>query len=212
MIGAETHDGVYYFDTRGEARSWALENDWPTDRIVEFERGFGVQSERGGSYAGPEASAASDRAEEAPASINHQKLSINGLRNLNDSTFSDWKNSPLESDGFAAAEAERKALRKEVTARLKEAGLEPWMPDPEDPLYDSHKAIDNDIEQLWKQAVESARPEEPEGDDVFDEDDELQVTEEERSFAFADQARGWSAGQLETAYGSGGVTSEMQIA
>ena len=48
------HNGVFYFPTRERAVEWANANGWRTDRIMDYERGFAVQSGKSGNYAGPD--------------------------------------------------------------------------------------------------------------------------------------------------------------
>lgn len=45
--------GVWYWRSANLARAWAEANGWPTDRILEFGRGWAVQAGRSGNYAGP---------------------------------------------------------------------------------------------------------------------------------------------------------------
>ena len=49
----KTHKGTYYFSTYREARNWGDDNDWPTHRIIEFDKGWAIQSGKSGNYAGP---------------------------------------------------------------------------------------------------------------------------------------------------------------
>ncbi len=49
----KTVRGIYYFKTRELAKAWAEENGWPTDRIIDYEKGLAVQSGASGNYAGP---------------------------------------------------------------------------------------------------------------------------------------------------------------
>lgn len=49
----KTRKGIYYFPDRETARTWAEENGWPANRIIEYEKGFAVQSGPSGNYAGP---------------------------------------------------------------------------------------------------------------------------------------------------------------
>ena len=46
--------GTYYFPTQKTARAWAEKSGWPTDRIIEYEKGYAVQSGKSGNYAGPD--------------------------------------------------------------------------------------------------------------------------------------------------------------
>jgi len=50
----KTHSGVWYFGTFETALDWAERNGWPTHRIIEYARGFAVQSGPSGNYAGPD--------------------------------------------------------------------------------------------------------------------------------------------------------------
>jgi hypothetical protein len=50
---AKVSKGIYYFKTRSEAKTWAENNGWPTDRINEFEKGHAIQAGESGNYAGP---------------------------------------------------------------------------------------------------------------------------------------------------------------
>ena len=47
------HKGIFYFGKYETAEEWAIQNDWPTQYIREFERGYAVQSGDSGNYAGP---------------------------------------------------------------------------------------------------------------------------------------------------------------
>ena len=47
------YKGIYYFASQDDATIWAKQNDWPTDRIIEYGRGFAVQAGPSGNYAGP---------------------------------------------------------------------------------------------------------------------------------------------------------------
>jgi len=51
--GTKTYKGVYYFRDQRAARLWAESNGWPLDRIIEYVRGWAVQSGKSGNYAGP---------------------------------------------------------------------------------------------------------------------------------------------------------------
>jgi len=42
----------YYFSTRKLADAWAIENNWPTQFIREFTKGYAVQACDSGRYAG----------------------------------------------------------------------------------------------------------------------------------------------------------------
>ena len=49
----KTVKGVFYFKSEKEAKAWAEDNGWPTDRIVQYDRGYAIQSGKSGNYAGP---------------------------------------------------------------------------------------------------------------------------------------------------------------
>ena len=51
--GRRTRKGIYYWTSMEVARDWATENGWPTDRIIDYEAGWAVQSGISGNYAGP---------------------------------------------------------------------------------------------------------------------------------------------------------------
>ncbi len=44
--------GTYYFKDSNSAKQWAKENKWPTDRIIQYDKGWAVQSGKSGNYAG----------------------------------------------------------------------------------------------------------------------------------------------------------------
>jgi len=48
-----TRKGVYYWTNEKGAKRWATDNDWPTDRIILYGRGYAVQCGQSGNYAGP---------------------------------------------------------------------------------------------------------------------------------------------------------------
>jgi len=52
--GAITHKGVFYFTERESAHAWAVDNEWPTDRIIPYGLGYAVQACVSGRYAGPD--------------------------------------------------------------------------------------------------------------------------------------------------------------
>lgn len=45
--------GVYYFPTRADAFAYAVAQGAPTDRIIEYGRGFAIQLRASGPYLGP---------------------------------------------------------------------------------------------------------------------------------------------------------------
>jgi len=47
------YKGVYYFPTRQLATAYAMANDWPVDRLIEYDRGWAVQLRISGPYVGP---------------------------------------------------------------------------------------------------------------------------------------------------------------
>ena len=55
----KTSRGVYYFESPIEAENWAVDNDWPIDRINQFTSNKGgsswyaIQCGPSGNYAGP---------------------------------------------------------------------------------------------------------------------------------------------------------------
>lgn len=49
----KVHKGVYYFRTFEDARDYALGRGYPTNRIIKYGRGWAIQAEPGGDYAGP---------------------------------------------------------------------------------------------------------------------------------------------------------------
>jgi len=51
--GARSVRGVHYWKDRAKAIEWAQANGWPTDRVIEYEKGHAVQSGKSGNYAGP---------------------------------------------------------------------------------------------------------------------------------------------------------------
>lgn len=50
----KTYKADFYFDTYDNAKMWAVENFWPTDRIKCFGRGWAIQCCIAGPYAGTE--------------------------------------------------------------------------------------------------------------------------------------------------------------
>jgi len=50
---AVSYKGVFYFAEYKAAHSWAVNNQWPTDRIIPYELGYAVQACESGRYAGP---------------------------------------------------------------------------------------------------------------------------------------------------------------
>ncbi|HKX10779.1 MAG TPA: hypothetical protein VJN67_21455, partial [Stellaceae bacterium] len=51
--GTKVRKGIYYFDYYQSARAYAEAHGLPTDRIIQYKRGWAVQLEKGGDYAGP---------------------------------------------------------------------------------------------------------------------------------------------------------------
>lgn len=49
-----THKGVYYFDSHNYAETWARTGGFPTNRIIEYKRGYAIQLHVSGPYAGPD--------------------------------------------------------------------------------------------------------------------------------------------------------------
>ena len=47
------HRGHYYFPSFESAHAWAKTNNWPTEFIREYGRGWAIQSGKSGNYAGP---------------------------------------------------------------------------------------------------------------------------------------------------------------
>ena len=48
------HNGTNYWSTYQLARNWAENNPpWDPERVIEFGRGWAVQSSKSGNYAGP---------------------------------------------------------------------------------------------------------------------------------------------------------------
>lgn len=50
---AHLYKGHYYFETHDDARSYALQHGYPTDRIIAYSRGWAIQGGVSGDYAGP---------------------------------------------------------------------------------------------------------------------------------------------------------------
>lgn len=48
-----SYKGTYYFNESIDAERWAKENNWPTDRIILYGRGYAIQAGASGNYAGP---------------------------------------------------------------------------------------------------------------------------------------------------------------
>jgi hypothetical protein len=51
--GAILSKGVWYWKRYDDAKAWAQANNWPTDRIIAYQKGYGVQAGKSGNYAGP---------------------------------------------------------------------------------------------------------------------------------------------------------------
>ena len=47
-----THKGIHYYQTLIEAQRAATSADWPTDRIIDYQRGYAIQWCKSGSYLG----------------------------------------------------------------------------------------------------------------------------------------------------------------
>lgn len=47
------YKGIYYFETWQAARDYAIVYRHPTDRIIEYERGWAIQLRVSGPYVGP---------------------------------------------------------------------------------------------------------------------------------------------------------------
>ncbi len=47
------HKGVFYFATFQVARQYALDNGFPTNRIIAYTRGWAIQLRVSGPYVGP---------------------------------------------------------------------------------------------------------------------------------------------------------------
>lgn len=47
------HNGVWYFPDFWAAHDYALTKGYPTDRIIEYVRGFAIQLRKSGPYVGP---------------------------------------------------------------------------------------------------------------------------------------------------------------
>ena len=53
MPKVRMHQNVYYWPTYTEARTFARDNEFPTDRIIYYELGWAVQIGISGDYVGP---------------------------------------------------------------------------------------------------------------------------------------------------------------
>ena len=51
--GARLYRGVFYFGARHNALRYALAQGYPTDRLIEYDRGYAIQGGVSGDYAGP---------------------------------------------------------------------------------------------------------------------------------------------------------------
>lgn len=49
------HKGTFYFKYHEDALKYAIEGNWPTDRLIQYQRGWAIQLRRSGPYVGPEA-------------------------------------------------------------------------------------------------------------------------------------------------------------
>lgn len=49
----KTHKGIYYFPTYRAAHTFAFQNGYPTNRIINYSRGWAIQGGISGDYAGP---------------------------------------------------------------------------------------------------------------------------------------------------------------
>lgn len=47
------HRNTFYFPSSAEARAYAVANNWPTNRIIEYTRGWAIQIKVSGPYVGP---------------------------------------------------------------------------------------------------------------------------------------------------------------
>lgn len=52
--GMKVYKGDYYFPSFEEARSYAIEHGFPTDRIISYGRGWAIQLYVSGPYVGPD--------------------------------------------------------------------------------------------------------------------------------------------------------------
>lgn len=48
------YKGIFYFKHYEDARKYAVEGGWPTDRLIWYQRGWAIQLYRSGPYVGPE--------------------------------------------------------------------------------------------------------------------------------------------------------------
>jgi len=48
----KTHRDIFYFTSYNSAKKYAVENGHPTDRIIEYERGWAIQYGKSGGYVG----------------------------------------------------------------------------------------------------------------------------------------------------------------
>ena len=53
---ANVHKGIYYFATYETARTYAQLCGYPTNRIIEYQRGWAIQLRVSGDYVGPNTS------------------------------------------------------------------------------------------------------------------------------------------------------------
>ena len=53
MKNYQTFRNVYYFPSFGEALAYATQNNWPSDRIIHYTRGWAIQLKVSGPYVGP---------------------------------------------------------------------------------------------------------------------------------------------------------------
>ncbi len=53
-VKAKTYHGVYYFPTYYAARNFACRFAFPTNRIIEYGRGWAIQLRESGPYVGPQ--------------------------------------------------------------------------------------------------------------------------------------------------------------
>ena len=49
-----TYKGTYYFDDYNDAKKYAIANKFPTNRIIDYERGWAIQLKVSGGYVGPD--------------------------------------------------------------------------------------------------------------------------------------------------------------
>jgi len=50
----KTSKGIFYFPSFQDARTYAKEHNFPTDRIIEYQKGWAIQFRKSGPYVGPE--------------------------------------------------------------------------------------------------------------------------------------------------------------